>query len=383
MSNEIKIPGPPVGYTDLLDYEITAKLEKDKIDYKSGKKKQYFPLRPSAAGYCARRLAYNLMDYYGYADFDLPVNEPNVFRLFELGHSIEWSILNQFRIVDLISVKYKQEALTCFELEATKIEPKRIIEGSCDACFFSDKYKCIADIKSVKDRFSRAFNTYWIETLDKLSNMATVVKLSETAFYVADPIAFLDELGEDFLSENIVQLNLYACTPFMKERGVDHAVIYKYNKNDSRHYELRFSPSQQLADMVEKKFNAIAKAVAKKKPEDVPRDFTLGTMHCGFCPYNQTCWPEEDAKKEYFHTFPKKKWPTDIARIKNEALGPLFNRYENLSKEQGSLKDLELQIINILHNNKINKIKLDNGHVYQVKLLKSPKKHYELRRTKL
>ena len=385
---ENKIPGPPVGYTDLLDYEITEKLKSEQAEYKAGTKKRYFPLRPSAAGYCSRRLAYELMEYYGYAEYPREVREPNVYRLLELGHSVEYSSLRQFQLVTLVRPTYKQQVLTCFALDEPEDDGStKLIEGSCDACFISDKYKCIMDVKSVKDGFSKAYATRWTDNLAKFSGMETLEKISETAFYADDVEAFLAELGmDDFLVENIIQLNLYACTDFMRERGIDHAFIYKYNKNDSRHYELRFRPSLDLAKSIEEKFDLINNCVKNQEPEKVPKMFSLGTMHCSFCPFSKKCWPETDAKKEWFKTFPKKKWPIDSRRCNQHTqLEGLFVEYEDRVKAVAELKDLETRIKTVLLDDadKIKKIKLDNGHVYELKYLKSPRPHYDLRRSKL
>jgi hypothetical protein len=382
MSDEIKIPGPPVGYTDILDYEITARLQATQDSYKDGSTQRYFPLRPSAAGYCSRKLAYQLMEYYKYAEYKTEINPPNVDRLFKLGHSIEYSVLRQFDDVDLFNVKYKQQALTCVEL-LDKDKQSKLIEGSCDGVFYSEKYKGIMDVKSVKDGFSKAYATRWDETLDKFKKMKTVSVISDTAFYAHDIYAFLEELGEDFLLENIYQLNLYACSGFMKERGIDHAVIYKYNKNDSRHYELRFQPSQKMADEVDEKFNNIYNCVLNKQPEKVLQDYALGSMHCAWCDFADQCWPERDSKKAYFKTFPKKRWPNDIGKIEDDELEGMFAEYEELEFYTTKRENLGKKITKKLVDLKVPKIKLANTNVYEVKYLKSPKPRYELRRSKL
>ncbi len=377
MEKENKIPGPPVGYTDLLDYETSQKLKKDQEAYKSGEKKRYYPLRPSSAGFCSRRLAYELMEYHGHAEYGREIIKPNVHRLFALGNSVEYSVLRQFQLVNIVQTRYKQQVLTCFELNSGKI-----IEGSCDACFISDKYKCIMDVKSVKDGFSKAYPTRWDDTLAKFSEMKTLQKISDTAFYAEDVVAFIKELGEDFLVENIMQLNVYACADFMIKRGIDHAVIYKYNKNDSRHYELRFKPSQALADKVEKKFNLIDQAVANKDPNAVPKDYVLGAMHCAFCPFKKQCWGDDNTLRAWFKTFPPRKWPVDITKCNVDHLVSNFHEYEELLELIEEKKMCADIITKTLVEGKIQKIRLDNGHVYEVKYLKSPKSHFELRRSK-
>lgn len=363
-----KIPGPPVGYTDLLDHAIVE-------GQKENKDKKYYPLRPSAAGFCALKLAQDLMTYYGYAEYTRESISPGLTRLFKLGHSIEYSTLQYFNNVPLFDVKYKQQLVTCFRLvDGT------LIEGSCDACFISDKWKAVMDVKSTKDKFSRAFSTQWVERFDKFDGMNSLSKLSDTAWYADDVIEFMKEYGDDYLFDNIYQLNLYASTDFMKERSIDHCVIYKYNKNDSRHYELRFKPTDILAKEVEDKFNAIVTAVKKKDISSIKPTCKLGTMRGAFCGCNGH---PGDVKKAWYATLPKKKWPVDIAKLNSAELEIYFKSYEDRLKGETHQKNIELNILERLQAKKVQKIKLDNGHIYEVKFLKSPKPHYELRRSKL
>lgn len=369
-----KIPGPPVGYTDLLDEQIIQSQKEEQAQFRAGTKKRYFPLRPSAAGYCSRRLALDLMEYYGYSESEEKINPPALERLFDLGHSVEYSVLRFFHRVKLFRVKYKQQALICF-----KLEDGTIIEGSCDDCLINDEWKSIMDVKSTKDGFHQSFKTKWDGILAKFDGMKSIQKLSDTAYYAENIEAFMEEYGDDFLLDNLYQLNLYALSPFMKEMGIDHAVIYKYNKNDSRHYELRFKPSQKLADKIKAKFDVINEAVKKKRPQDVPQDCKLGTMRAAFCP----CRAGEDSKAAWFKTFPPKKWPKDQNRINDLGLNLALAQYEELVEAVADQKKYEQKVIDILAEKKIQKIRLDNGNIYEVKLLKSPRPHYELRRGKL
>ena len=85
--------GPNTGYIDLLDAATTTALQKRKDD---GTDFQKTPIRPSAAGYCTRELYYQLMQFHGKAKYDTKINEPEVDRLLDLGHSIEWHLIKQF-----------------------------------------------------------------------------------------------------------------------------------------------------------------------------------------------------------------------------------------------------------------------------------------------
>jgi len=384
MSKEIVIPGPPVGYTDLLDHAIIEKLQKEKAEYSLKKTRAYNPLRPSSAGACARKLAYELMEYKGLAENNAEVLTPNVYRLFQLGHSIEYSVLRMFSLVYLMRVDYKQQKLLCFELDATATnKEKELIIGSCDAVFINKEWRTIMDVKSVKDAFSKAFKTRWDETLAKYDDMKSLTKLSSTCYYADDVEAFLNELGEDFLRENILQLNSYAYADLMVKIGIDNCVIYKYNKNDSRHYELRFKPSLNLYNYVKDKLNAVNKAVAEGKPESVPKEYSLGSMHCAFCPYAKTCWPDQDEKKAWYNTFPKKNWPIDISKVKDEELVANFVAFEDNQAAEKKNVDVEKNIVTAMLKAEVKKIKLANGHIYELKHLKSPRPHIEVRRTKI
>lgn len=367
--------GPAVGYTDLLDFEITEKLKNEAKD-------KFFPLRPSSAGQCSRRLAYDLMEYYGFATYEKEINTPEVYRLLNLGHSVEWSALRNLELLEGFKLRYKQQVVTIGRLNPVADEQAPLIEGSMDVILWSDKFKCVLDVKSQKDGWSVAYKTRWSETLDKYAQMRTLERIGESAFYADDLPAFLEELGDDFLSDNLLQLNLYATSDFAKERGIDHGVIYKYNKNTSQHYELRFRPSEKLKAATLAKFQTVYNAVMQRKPELAPKDCQLGSMRCAFCPYKDKCW-NEDALKAWFKTFPRKKWATKITEVEEaDKVAELFAKYEEAEKEVDKHEALSTSILAILTKQEITKIKLDNGNVYDVKYLKSPKEHFELRRGK-
>lgn len=385
LSSTATILGPPIGYTDLLDFEIEEKLKREEEDRKAGKVRHH-PLRPSAAGYCGRRLAYDLMEYRGHAYYPKEIKKPSVYRLLELGHSVEYSALKNFELLkEHTRLKYKQQTLSFFPLErGIKDAPKEMIEGSCDAVFISDRWKGVMDVKSQKDGWSTAYASRWDETLAKFDRMKTLTKLSESAWYADDLGAFLEELGDDLLADNLYQLNMYACSQFLQERGISFGSILKYNKNDSRQYELRFRPSVEIYEKTRAKFNAIAVAVDEKKPEKIERESLLGSMRCAFCPYAQQCWETADAKKAWFGTLPKKTWPKDLHKMGEDGqkLSELFATYRAQLDSAKDSEATEKSIIEILARQRIKKIRLDDGAVYEVKYLQSPRPHFELRRGK-
>ncbi len=376
--------GPDVGITDLLDYEITEKLKAEQEERKGGKIK-YHPLRPSSAGHCSRKLALELMEYRGKAFYGKPLLEPSVYRLFELGHSVEFAALRSFQLVKIFEQKYKQQSMSIFELErgAPGLE-KEIMEGSCDFVLFSKKWRCIGDVKSKKDGFSSYVRTKWDEELEKFSGFKSLTKISSTAFYATNLSNLIAELGDDWLVDNLLQLNLYAMSPFMREREIDFAFLYRYNKNDSRHMELRFRPSGEVFDLVEAKFNRINKAVdTDQLPEAC--EFPIGSIRHAYCdchlmlPYAAT-----DPVRAFYQTCGSKVWPKDAKDLRRASeLKSLYKGFKGCENYLKKREKAEAKIIEICTEEKISKVKFEDGHIYQIKLLKSPREHFELRRTKL
>ncbi|NIO44442.1 MAG: hypothetical protein GTN36_02710 [Candidatus Aenigmarchaeota archaeon] len=370
-----KIKGPEIGYIDLLDSALISDYEKD------SEIRKYYPLRPSSAGKCTRELGYELEEYVK----KLPITEkrePNVIRLLSVGHSIEYSAINHLKVLRKhfgFNVRYQQQTVTIF-----KLDDGRIIEGSLDLCLVSDKYKCIADIKSTKDAFSRFHSTRIDEQMAKYKEMDSIKALSDKCFYAEDTKAFVAELKDDFKINNILQLNSYANSPFIKERGFDHCSLFYYVKNDSKMFEIRFNPCEDLAEEVKQKYNDVYKTVEvnKESPDTLKKDFKLGSIRCAFCNYKDKCW-NEDALKEYFKKFPDKDWPTKWDKVKNKReLDKMFKEYEANLDSIDNNKEIEALICEELNKQKIRKIKLKNDKIYEVRYLKTPRPHFALRRSK-
>lgn len=380
------ILGPQESFCDLIDNHMLA--------MEQAKTTKYYPLRPSASGYCARRLAYDLMDYHGYKSYGKEEKKPSVLRLLNFGHSVEFSALRNMDGLPGWDVKYKQQVLSMFRLDPT--EPGttgRLIEGSLDAVLWSDAHRALLDVKSVGDRWSGSFKGKWEELLDKYSNMKSLVPFGNVdakegykAFYADSLEDFIAELNGDFLCDNLYQLNLYACSPFLVERGISIAVVYRYNKNDSRHMEIRFRPSQAVYQQTFQKFNSINQAVARRDPESIDRQSFLGSFRCAYCPHAKHCWGDADSLKAWFATFPEREWPVRLNELSNseaaQRLAGLFADYTAEKSHTSEADKIETQILEICTQEKITKLQLDNKQVYEVKYLKSPKPHFELRRGK-
>lgn len=382
MSNVL---GPPdCGYNNILDELTVERLRKDRAE---GKDKSKTPLRPSAAGQCARELAYGLMEHHKFANYDKKLNSAEGYRIFSLGHSIEYDLIKQMRdlMKDYFEIKYTQQSLSFARLTA-KNNPKlsQWLEGSTDLVLWSEKHKCILDVKSKKVKYSSYRNDNWEEFSDKLARLPSVKKLSDSAFWTDDLPAFLREVNDPFLAANFLQLNLYAMNPFIVERGIDHAAILQYDKNSSRLREIRFKPSQDLYDYVIQKMQGVLEAVDQGQPELAPKEFQLGSIKCAFCDYAKECWKDVDTTREFFKSLPPKRWPKDTSRLGEvgEALDSIYEEYATIVNSQEAKERLEQELIGLMNENQIDKVKFFDGNVYEVKLLKSPREHFELRRSK-
>ncbi len=365
------ILGPVKSFTRMVDEALLAKAEKEKEG------KGYNPLRPSASGYCGRKLAYDYSAFKGYSDKIHEDRKPSVIRLLNLGNSIEYQALRELDMIPGFSVKFKQQMVEMFKLPSGQR-----IEGSIDALMVSDDHKVLLDVKSVGLRWHSAFGNSWKALMEKYDRLPTMQQFDDNAWYIDDVMAWLDEIGEDALVANITQVNLYACTPFMKDRGVEVGVIYRYCKSNSETMEIRFKTSDELFNRIRAKYSLIEEKVEAKAIEEVPKDFVLGSQACGFCPYQSKCWPEVSAKKEYFKTFPKKEWPEAIADL--DVAPELTKLFTQLATHDTALDQKEIAeqaILKLMIESEVTKIKLEDGSIYKRVYLKSPRPHFELRRS--
>lgn len=360
--------GPPVGYVDILNTLTAEKVAEE------GKSKKYNPLRPSSSGKCTRELAYGLAEFHGLGTYGSEELRAEQTRIFDLGHHIETHAIRQFqRYAPVIELKYQQQVLGFYQLDAKNHpEMSHYVEGSLDACYWTPGSRGVIDYKSKKDKFSSWRASNWDEMNEKLSKMHSVHVVSETFFWVPDLKEFLHELADPFFESNFLQLNGYACTQFLRERGVDHGSIIQYNKNDSRMREVRFAPSMELFDKVRAKFQSALEAVDAGNPDLAPRDHVLGSVKCAYCPYKARCWGDVvDAKKEFFKTLPAKDWPKDSARLPSgEEMERLFAEYEAMGELDKARRQLEERILLAMTEAGVKKIRLESGDVYESRSLK-------------
>lgn len=380
---ETKILGPTLGYNEMLDYYTTEAQVRAREE---GKDFQKMPLRPSSAGQCERALAYALSEFWGMAKYEKPLKEPNVCRLLNLGHNIEYHLIKEIRtyLREHFEIRYEQQTLM-FTQFVSQTNPARNhwLTGNIDFTLWSEKFKSICDSKSKGDKYSSYRESKWQEDDERFEACRTVTKLGTSAFWVEDVLAFLEEHGDPFLADNILQINLYACNDFLKAQGFDHCSLFYYNKNNSKLRELRFKPSQELANYVLAKFDAVFTAVDQGKVEETNKEFMLGSMRCAFCDYKAHCWPSEDPLRQFFKTLPKKEWPTDTHKLMQaEEIEALYQEYAQAKSAAAPLGSLEERLCSLLIEEKVRKVRFSDKEVYEVKFYKSPREHFELKRSK-
>ncbi len=373
--NKPNIIGPKLGYIDMLEIKT-----QEFNDAEAAAPVTRAPLRPSAAGHCARELAYMQAEYKGKASYPKEPITPELTRIFAFGHSAEYMMVNQFKMncKDLIQLKYAQQSLFFFNLP----DGSRL-EGSLDAVFYSKEHKCIVDFKSKKDKFSNHYSSNWDETSEKLRKLSSVQSLTDTTFYVDDLAEFIYEMDDPFLASNFYQLNFYALNPFIVEAGIDHAAIIQLNKNDCRLREIRFKPSQAVYDYVKDKFLAVAQVIEEGKgPESVEKEFVLGSIKCAFCNYKRECWPKNDATKDFWRSMPDKKWPKDLSKMGETGLeiAEALGEFVVAKSSEPVAKKAEAKVLKLMQSAGVAKIRLTNGDVYEIKELKDS---IQLRRSKV
>lgn len=368
--SEVKgLLGPSVSYIDILDDSIMEQQKKEEEALKAGKSKFGNPLRPSSAGECERALAFKLQEFVGDAYYEKEPMSPATVRLLGLGNSVEFSIIRFLKQCELFQVKYEQQTLGFFNIESENPKIAKFLEGSNDLCLISEQHgwKAVVDIKSKGDKFSSAYKSKWAEDDDKYMNMKSLQIIGTSAYYADDLEAFLEELNDPFFAANFLQVNLYANSTFMKERGIDHGVIMQYQKNTSVLREVRFRPSEKLYKDVEAKFKSAAAAATAKDPMLAAQTFLPGSIKCSFCSYVKPCRGDFDTKKAFFNTLKDKYFPKNFHKVEDEQLKEYLIEYDSIYGFEKKKGDLEDKIAKRMLDSKTYKVKMENGNVYEVK----------------
>lgn len=389
-----KILGPKFGYVDLLDHGTKENSTAEEAAIKSGESRPKV-LRPSSSGKCTRELAYGLMEQTGQSYYEKDIREPNVTRLLSVGHAIEADFISHFNrnAKDFFKVMFTQQSVMSSYDITSKKYPELLsgpIEGSIDSVFLSEDGTGLIDYKSKKDKFHKHFKSDWDNTTDKLSNMESVENISgsDQAFWVEDLEAFIKELNDPFFESNFYQLNFYANSPWALRKGIDHAAIIQYNKNDSRIREIRFKPSKDIYEVTRKRFQGAVDACDAGDPSKANRDYKYGSIKCAFCPYSKDCWKGEsvDPKQAFFDmNFPRKKWPTNVSKLEKDIASDLETAYNKIkgAEVQDKLRiDAQADIVSFMLDAGIKKIRFKDGHVYELKYLKTGRPNWQIRKSK-
>lgn len=372
--------GPSIGYIDLVDQHVIETKMKEQRE-----PPKYNPLRASAAGYCERALGYSYVEYLGKGSYPKEEIRPDTVRLLDLGGSVEYSFIRQLQFTKLFQIKFKQQALTFVELS-----PGNLIDGSIDFCLYFQEHKCVADVKSKGTRFSSYRGDSWEQIDAELMELSSVERINDRVYWIEDLDFFMRQCNDDFMKDNFYQLNLYACSPFLKQHGVDHAVLFYYEKNKSRLREIRFKPSEAVSESVKSKFkrvHAVATNADISISDALPcltRESELGSIRCSYCRFATECRPGIDTKQAYFDTWPERKLPVDIldCSVDSGVINGAYNIIKASVSLQSTRDAAEQTICTFMEREKIRKIKFLDGEIYECKLLKSPKPHFELRRSK-
>jgi len=354
---------------ELIDEQILV------YERAAAQQRNYTPLRPSSAGKCMMELGYEYMEYRGKSKPIGDVTHPELARIFALGHSVEAHVLNYIRKITGYELKYAQQCLTL-----GKLADGTPIEGSLDFCLYSAEHRMIVDVKSKKDSYSASHQSKWDETSQAYAHMGSVTRVTPTLFWIENLPDFLAELKDEFLARNFIQLNLYATADFILERQIYVASILQYNKSDSRMREFRFRPDKSTAQARIDAFRQVAHAVDQIGSIDgLTREFQPGSRACAYCKYATKCRPHMNTKEAFYATLPPKKWPA----YADSGAETLYQTYKELQE----LSDLQMlaeeKLCSHLFNQGIQKVKFQDGAIFEVKYLKTPKPHMCLRRSKL
>jgi hypothetical protein len=359
-----KIPGPQ-SYVELLDDVMARRTEESA-------KQNSTPIRPSNAGTCTRRIAHDYLAYLGKAPKAEEQRKPSVERLLKLGHFIEEHLVDDLKDIPGMGVRFQQQLVEMFELpRGTRVE------GSLDAFMWAEDVRGVLDVKSIGDRWHNHFSSKWDGLL--ASYRPHAVEFGANSFYVDDLASFLKAIGsDDSLYKNLIQLNLYACTDFLQKRKCDHASIIRYNKNNSALMEIRFKPSMAVFERTKERLALVEMAGERGVVDHAPKERVLGQLDCTYCPYKSKCWP--GAAKKDFYGKDNKRWATKTAQLeKADEVEALFAHRAAAEVASNDLILIDRDIIQLLDGHNINKVKLNSGDVFEVKVLKTGA---ELRRSK-
>jgi hypothetical protein len=220
-----------------------------------------FPLRPSSALTCGRKLYYELDNFYEPGKHPTEPTDIRMSRVFKAGDIFEEYELSQIESLHNLKITHRQHRLAIATVGGEQIT------GSIDALVWLKGKPYLLDIKTS--------STYQFRDIDK----KTAPKLS-----------------------NVAQLSLYATSPGMAElmtslgfEGLIPDCVLMYINKDSLQYSfIEFTPNKKLAQSLVKRFEKIYNLRAEGQVP--PRDFAKTTDYpCGrYCAFFELCQGKND-----------------------------------------------------------------------------------------
>lgn len=221
-------------------------------------KNRRFPLSPSAALSCGRKLVYDLQDFFNPTEANVqPINIRQQ-RVFRWGHIIEEFEINQINQLQGFQVTHQQEKFDIAKLHGFSVV------GSIDGIVWHlpTRTPYLTDMKSI--------NSYGFKEVEK-TGFPKIGNFAQVNMYLCSPgyNALMDELK----------------VPKEKRKGM----IFYSNKDNQSFDMIEFEPDYDIfkatIDRFEKVYNAF------KNEQIPPRDFVKTKFFpCGgYCPHASKC----------------------------------------------------------------------------------------------
>lgn len=294
----------------ILDVDVETFEDKELIDELHSKVKQNvynkaleenrFPLRPSSALKSLRDLYYGLCNYYKPGSIPMTPIEGRNCMLLNLGHAIEAHLVAHIeQAYKVIDRNQKVTYGSIVRADASTIE----LSGELDFVLeLPNGEKAICDSKS------------------------------------SAQFPFGGDLPKP---EHIAQINLYLHSSWAKEQGIEKALVWYYNKNDSNLRVLEFRYSPLLAKRTIERFQ---KVYGMWEAEKLPaREYYLGVdWQAAYSNFKDYEW------REYME--PRKTTiiqvqESELPRDKKSLLKYIVKTYgtQTLSTDKGRVLSLELK----------------------------------------
>ncbi len=326
-----------------------------------------FPLSPSQIGKCGLALARSLSHYLGLADYPRAPDSlsPRIKRIFARGHLLEDALVGDLDKYTPLKIRNRQARVKLFDLSG-----EHNVSGNIDglAVHDVDGVRILVDYKSKGAFYSAGFTDSISQFFQELRTTGLVEELYPNSFLITDAKALFDVISMDeFFVDYLLQLNAYAFSPNIK--GVDFVALYYENKNTCANYEVRWVPHPALFDYAKAKFQYIYDTVRKDGAEAVAKEFALGSARCRLCDHNERCWGKYTP-------------PPNTSRVVGKLDDSMDQALRAAQREHHVVAKVEESALAFMAKENLTHIQTSDGLIYERKLLKSPKPHFELRLSK-